>query len=156
MFERWSAPLTSTQFYLSGIGGQVIENAGGLQGDPVLTLPSISTPYKHLELRINAKFATQQSNGANLFPLTLNNSRCGFPSSNSSNGIYLDGAISEFSFPGELGVMYLDKIPGVIDFSSLFLQYLVDSSFNDNTFTLAGPGSKYVSGAFQVELHGYN
>ena len=156
MFERWSSPLTPAQFYLSGISGQAIGNLGGIGGDPVLSVPIISREYKYLELRINAKFATQQSNGANVFPLTLNNSRCGYPASGSNTGIYIDGAISEFSFPGEHGVLYLDKLPSVIDFSNLFLQYLLDSSFNENTFTLVGPGSKYVSGAFQVELHGHN
>ena len=155
MFERWSSALTGAQFYSQGISGQSIGQTGGIGGDPILFMPNIPNNYRYLELHIQAKFATQQSNGAGLYPLTLTNSRCGYPGVGNV-GFVVDGVLNQVSFPGEKGVLYLDTMPTSIDCTNLFVQYLIDSSYNNVTFPLAAPGSKYVSGAFLIELHGYN
>jgi hypothetical protein len=152
-FERWSQPLTGPQFYTPGINGYPINSAGGLQGDPVLTLPSIPADYNYISLLIRSKCATQQSNGADAYPLSLSNYGCGY---SAPNGIKIDGIISTFMYSGDYGELQLLKLPQMIDFSSLFLQYLIDSSYNAVAFPLAGPGSKFIAMKFDISLHGYN
>ena len=154
-FERWSQPLSGVQFYGQGIQGFTINGAGGLQGDPVLTLPSIPNNYSRLILSIKAKCATQQSFGSDVYPLTLNNYGCGY-ANNGTDGIVVNGIVQIFAFSGEFGELHLQEVPQTIDFSSLFLQYLIDSSYNSNSFPLGGAGSKYVAMKFDVSLYGSN
>lgn len=152
-FERWSQPLTGAQFYGSGIGGYPINGAGGLQGDPVLTLPSVPSDYKYLKICIRSKCAAQGSNGVDTYPLTLNNYGCGY---GAPDGIIIDGVISTFMYSGDYGELQLLKLPQSLDFSSLFLQYLIDSSYNTASFPLGGAGSKYIAMKFDISLNGHN
>lgn len=152
-FDRWSGALTGVQFYASGVSGQQITNSV-LALDPVLNVPNIANNYSHIELVINAKFFTQQSNGAALYPLTLNNLMCGFIPGY-SGGIIIDGAPSQFAFIGNKAKLRLQSLPRVIDFTTLWLVYAIDSSYNETAFPLSSPGAKYVGGFFNVSIIGY-
>jgi hypothetical protein len=152
-FDRWSGALTGLQFYASGVSGQQITNSV-LAFDPVLNVPNIVNKYSHIELVINAEFFTQQSNGADAYPFTLNNLMCGFIPGY-SGGIKIDGTPSQFAFSGNKAKLRLQSLPSVIDFTRLWLVYAIDSSYNNVAFPLSAPGSKYVGGFFNVSIIGY-
>ena len=154
IFERWSAALTAAQVFSSGVATYELTQAGGLQGDPVLNLPSISQNYKDIELKINAAFTLQGTNGVTTWPLKVTNNRCGWPSSGAT-GIIVNGAISQFSFTGNHGKLILNDMPSNIDMSALWFQYALDQSYNYTTWGTSA-GNYYLLAAFQVSLHGRN
>lgn len=154
IFERWSAALTATEVFSSGVATYELTQAGGLQGDPVLIVPSISQDYKDIELKINAAFTLQGTNGVTTRPLKVTNNRCGWPSSGAT-GITVNGAISQFSFIGNHGKLILNDMPSIIDMSALWFQYALDQSYNVTSWTFS-PGTYYLLASFQVSLHGRN
>lgn len=151
-FERWSASLTSAEVANTGLRTFTINQAGGLQGDPVLTLPSIPNDYKRLVLEISAKCAIQATSGAFSYGLTANNYGCGYAG---ADGIIVDGVINQFSFSGENGKLNLTEMPERIDFSSLALSFLLDSSYNLASWPI-GAGSQYLAMRFNVSMYGAN
>lgn len=154
-FDRWSGALTPTQFFGEGVSAKQIQSSV-LALDPVLNVPPspASSSYSNIEVKIQAKFFTQQNGAGDAYPLTLNNLMCGYIPGY-TGGIKIDGQPSQFAFVGEMASLRLSYIPNVIDFTSLWLVYAIDSSYNAQTFPLAGPGSKYVGGFFNVSLIAY-
>ena len=72
-----------------------------------------------------------------------------------SGGIIIDGAPSQFAFIGNKAKLRLQSLPRVIDFTTLWLVYAIDSSYNATAFPLSGAGAKYVGGFFNVSIIGY-
>lgn len=154
MFERWSNGLTLAQVFQSGAAAYELLGAGGLQGDPQLSFSNVSNEYNNIYLTVNASFSLQLTDGASPAFVSIVNNRCGWPSSN-ANSILIDGVISQFSFPGNYGVMHLTQLPTVIDFSNLWLQYSLSQSYNNAAWP-RGPATYYIAGSFLVTLHGNN
>ena len=149
-FERWSAALTWTQLANSGITAHIINGAGGLQGDPVLQLPSIPNVYDNVYIEVRSQCALQSASGATSFPLTATNYACGL---GGGVGLIVDGVINQFQYSGNYGKLYLSSIPQTLDFSALLLSYLLDPAYNNAVWPI-GAVSQYMAMCFDVSLYG--
>lgn len=150
-FERWSPALTVGQIFNSGVSSYVLNQAGGLQGDPVLSLTSVSRQYQTIYLQIYSAFTLQGPSG---YAVEINNTRCGWPSSG-AEGFVIDGIISQFSFNGRKGKLRLADVPQNINAQAIWLQFSLSSAFNVATFPAPG-GNYYLASSHRVCLHGFN
>lgn len=151
-FERWSAALTGAQLVNSGITAYIINGAGGLQGDPILQLPSIPSNYENIFLKIKSQCAIQPSSGGLSYPLTAINYGCGF---GSGVGIVVDGVVNQFLYSGNYGKLPLLNLPQNLNFSALLLTYLLAPEYNNTLFNI-GASAQYLAMSFEVSLYGTN
>lgn len=149
-FERSSALIDYSTLVIFGANVLNTVLPGGLGGDPVLQIPdSLRSTHTACKIIVGVRPGASISNGT-YSPFV--STQCSFLGQIGSNGLYIDGALSQFSMTGDKGEYFINQVPSSLDFSSMAFVNQMDSSYNVATFNAVGGNVHRLTAIFKISL----